>query len=197
MIHRLRKKRRIFKARRRENQRSENMIDAIVYTSNTGYTEKYAKMLGEKTDLPVFSLKEAEKQLAKDGEILYLGWMMAGKIQGCDKAAQRYRVAAVCGVCMGATGSQIEDARKATKLPEDLPVFTMQGGFDMKKLRGTYKMMMSVMAKTVGKKLKNKADRTPEEDQMLEMLFHGGDFVREENTEAVMEWYNGYRNNEE
>ena len=31
---------------------------------------------------------------------------------------------------------------------------------------------------------------------MLEMLFHGGDFVREENTEAVMEWYNGYRNNE-
>ena len=172
------------------------MIDAIVYTSNTGYTEKYAKILGEKTDLPVFSLKEAEKQLPKGRTILYLGWMMAGKIQGYDKAAKRYSVAAVCGVCMGTTGGQIEDARKATKLPEDLPVFTMQGGFDMKKLRGTYKMMMSVMAKTVGKKLENKTDRTAEEDQMLEMLFHGGDFVREENTEAVMEWYNGYRNNE-
>ena len=172
------------------------MIDAIVYTSNTGYTEKYAKILGEKTDLPVYSLKDAEKQLPQGRTILYLGWMMAGKIQCYDKAAKRYSVAAVCGVCMGATGGQIEDARKATKLPENLPIFTMQGGFDMKKLRGTYKMMMSVMAKTVGKKLENKTDRTAEEDQMLEMLFHGGDFVREENTEAVMEWYNGYRNNE-
>lgn len=172
------------------------MIDAILYTSNTGYTEKYAKILGEKTDLPVYSLKDAEKQLPQGRTILYLGWMMAGKIQGYDKAAKRYSVAAVCGVCMGATGGQIEDARKATKLPENLPIFTMQGGFDMKKLRGTYKMMMSVMAKTVGKKLENKTDRTAEEDQMLEMLFHGGDFVREENTEAVMEWYNGYRNNE-
>ena len=172
------------------------MMDAIVYTSNTGYTEKYAKILGEKTDLPVYSLKDAEKQLPQGRTILYLGWMMAGKIQGYDKAAKRYSVAAVCGVCMGATGGQIEDARKATKLPENLSIFTMQGGFDMKKLRGTYKMMMSVMAKTVGKKLENKTDRTAEEDQMLEMLFHGGDFVREENTEAVMEWYNGYRNNE-
>ena len=36
------------------------MMDAIVYTSNTGHTEKYAKILGEKTDLPVFSLKDAE-----------------------------------------------------------------------------------------------------------------------------------------
>ena len=30
------------------------MMDAIVYTSNTGYTEKYAGILGEKTHLPVF-----------------------------------------------------------------------------------------------------------------------------------------------
>ena len=66
----------------------------------------------------------------------------------------------------------------------------------MKKLRGVYKMMMSVMAKTLGKKLVNKTDRTPEEDQMLDMLFHGGDYVREENTGAVMEWYNKYRKNE-
>lgn len=172
------------------------MMDAIVYTSNTGYTEKYAGILGEKTHLPVFSLREAEKQLPQGRGILYLGWMMAGKIQGYDKAAQRYSIAAVCGVCMGSTGSQIEDARKATKLPADLPVFTMQGGFDMKKLRGVYKMMMSVMAKTLGKKLGNKTDRTPEEDQMLDMLFHGGDYVREENTGAVMEWYNKYRKNE-
>ena len=33
--------------------------NAIVYTSNTGYTQQYAKLLGEKTGLPVYSLDEA------------------------------------------------------------------------------------------------------------------------------------------
>ena len=31
----------------------------IVYTSNTGYTEKYAKLLGEQLGLPVFSAGQA------------------------------------------------------------------------------------------------------------------------------------------
>ena len=35
-------------------------MDAIVYTSNTGFTEKYAKMLGGKLFLPVYSLEEAK-----------------------------------------------------------------------------------------------------------------------------------------
>ena len=35
---------------------------AILYNSNTGFTERYAKMLGEKTGLPVFFCrKPAEK----------------------------------------------------------------------------------------------------------------------------------------
>ncbi len=39
-------------------------MNAIVFTSNTGHTAKYAKILGEKTGLPVYSLKEAQKSLA-------------------------------------------------------------------------------------------------------------------------------------
>ena len=39
------------------------MIQAIVYTSNTGYTAEYARMLGEKTGLPVLTLNEAKKSL--------------------------------------------------------------------------------------------------------------------------------------
>ena len=30
--------------------------NAIVYTSNTGYTEQYARLLGKRTGLPVYSL---------------------------------------------------------------------------------------------------------------------------------------------
>ena len=109
--------------------------NSIVFTSNTGYTREYAALLGEKTGLPVYSLEEAGQRLAPGNTILYLGWLMAGKIQGYAKASARYHVAAVCGVGMGATGSQIADVRKANGLTAELPVFTLQGGFDITRLR--------------------------------------------------------------
>ena len=34
--------------------------------------------------------------------------------------------------------------------------------------------MMNVMVKTAGKGLANKTDRTPEEDDMLDMMINGG-----------------------
>ena len=163
--------------------------NAIVYTSNTGYTRQYAVLLGEKTGLPVYSLEEAASKLPCGNCVIYLGWLMAGKVQGYAKAAKRYQIAAVCGVGMGTTGSQMQDLHKANALPADLPVFTLQGGFDLTRLRGIYKMMMTVMARTVGKGLADKKDRSPEEDDMLDLMLHGGSRVRKENLTAVWEWF--------
>lgn len=163
--------------------------EAIVYTSNTGYTAQYAALLGNHTGLPVYSLAESRRRLTRGSTILYLGWLMAGRVQGYAKAAKNYRVAALCGVGMGLTGSQLQDVRQANRIPAGLPVFTLQGGFDLAKLRGIYRLMMTVMAKTAGKGLAEKKDRTPEEDAMLELLLHGGSRVRVENLTAVTTWY--------
>ena len=163
--------------------------NAIVYTSNTGYTRQYAQLLAKKTGLPVYSLEEAGKKLPRGNAVIYLGWLMAGKVQGYAKAARRYQVAAVCGVGMGPTGSQMEDLRKANALSDAMPVFTLQGGFDGKRLKGIYKMMMSVMAKTLGKKMAQKPNRTPEEDDMLDLLQNGGSRVKEDNLNALLQWY--------
>lgn len=162
--------------------------EAIVYTSNTGYTAQYAKLLGEKTGMPVYSLEEAE---ANNIPVIYLGWLMAGRVQGYKQAAKRFHICAVCGVGMGATGSQIQDLKKVNSLPDTLPVFTLQGGFDMTKLKGIYKFMMSIMAKTAGKSLAGKKDRTADEDAMLDMLTNGGNKVSADNLKAVLEWYRG------
>ena len=37
-------------------------MDAIIYTTNTGSTEQYAKLLAQKTGLPTYSLAEAKKR---------------------------------------------------------------------------------------------------------------------------------------
>ena len=49
--------------------------------------------------------------------------------------------------------------------------------------------MMEIMVKTAGKSLAAKADRTPEEDDMLDMMLHGGERVKTENLKAVLDWY--------
>lgn len=162
----------------------------ILYTSNTGFTAQYAAMLSEQTGLPCFALKAAG-HIQPGTPILYLGWLMAGNVQGYKEAAKKYRVCAVCGVGMGSTDSQIEDVRKANALPADLPVFVLQGGFDMKRLHGVYKLMMTVMKNTVGKSLARKPERTADEGTMLDLLQNGGSRVSPENLSSVLDWYFG------
>ena len=123
-------------------------MKAIVYTSNTGSTARYAKLLGRETGLPVYASET--RNLPAGAEIIYLGWIMAGEIKGYKKAARQYTVQAVCGVGMGQTGTQVMEVRKKNAIPDSVPLFTLQGNFRMDRLRGVYKLMMGVMVKTAG-----------------------------------------------
>ncbi len=168
-------------------------MNAIIYTTNTGSTARYAGLLAQKTGLPVYSLAEARNAVSTGAEVIYLGWIMAGSIKGYAAAARRYRVRAVCAVGMGQTGTQTDSVRKKTGVPAGIPVFTLQGNFDVKKLHGVYRPMMELMVKTAGKALAEKSDRTLEEDDMLDMMRCGGERVKEENLSAVLDWYSARR----
>ena len=50
-------------------------------------------------------------------------------------------------------------------------------------------MMMNIMVKTAGKALEKKTDRTPEEEDMLDMMLHGGERVKIQNLKCVIRWY--------
>ncbi len=50
---------------------------AIVYTSQTGFTARYAALLAERTGLPCRPLKEAAA-LPRGTAVIYLGWLCAG-----------------------------------------------------------------------------------------------------------------------
>ena len=79
--------------------------------------------------------------------------------------------------------------RKKSAIPAGIPLFTLQGNFDVRKLHGVYRLMMEIMVKTAGKGLAEKSDRTPEEDDMLDMMLHGGERVKEENLSTVLDWF--------
>ena len=89
------------------------MIQAIVYTSETGATAQYAQLLAGQTGLPVYTLREASSALAAGTEIVYLGWVMASGVKGYADAAKRFGVRMVCAVGMAVTGTQTDEVRKA------------------------------------------------------------------------------------
>ncbi|MBE6712593.1 MAG: hypothetical protein E7580_03610 [Ruminococcaceae bacterium] len=160
-------------------------MKAIVFTSKNGHTAEYARILGEKTDLPVYSLEEAGKQVEKGAEIIYLGWLFASSVKGYKKAAKRYRIAAVCAVGLCDTGTALDQVRKANGIPDALPLFTMQGGMDKASLRGINKWMIGMLIKG----MEGKQNKTEEDQRMLYLLKNDRNYVCEENTADFMKWY--------
>ena len=156
----------------------------IVYESNTGFTARYAAMLSRKLGIPAAPLAQALKSLPTGTPVIHMGWLMASSVAGYKKAAKRFAIAAVIGVGLGDTGAQDDAARKACKLPAEVPVFTVQGGMDLAKLRGPYKFAIKLLTKAMSAK----KGRTPGEDRMLELLIKGGDYVSEKELSAVLAW---------
>ena len=73
-------------------------MEAIIYTTNTGSAEQYAKILAQETGLPAYSMKEAQKKIRPGVDVICLGWIMAGTIKGYSAAVRHYQVQAVCAV---------------------------------------------------------------------------------------------------
>lgn len=158
---------------------------AIVYTSKSGFTRQYAQILGKELHLPVYSLEDALYGLRQHSPILYLGWIHASNVRGFRRAGKRFIICAVCGVGLCDTGTLLNEVRKATAIPEEIPLFTLQGGFDRSKLKGMDKMLISMLTKG----LASKQQRTEQEDRMLQLLQTDGCYVSKDNLSAVLDWY--------
>ena len=158
---------------------------AIVYTSNTGHTRQYALLLGEQIGLPVYSLDEADSKLPGGSPVIYLGWIHASHVKGYSGVAKRFAVCAVCGVGLCDTGTLTSEVRKATSIPENIPLFTLQGGIDRGRLKGVDKLMISMLTKG----LAAQKQRSAQDDRMLELLRKDESYVSLKNLAGILQWY--------
>lgn len=157
----------------------------IIYESKTGFTKRYADMLAAKTGLKVFRVKELSK-VGRDEEIIFLGWMKVGKIQGLDKL-RKYKVKAVCGSGTGQTAEPDTGTVIARNNIEGIPFFYLRGGcFPLKELKGMDKIMLSMFVKM----LKNRKNKDEKNDEAIAIIEKGFDGVKEENLKPVLEWLN-------
>ena len=159
---------------------------AIVYTSATGFTARYAQLLSRKAGLPCLALERAKELPAGTG-VVYLGWLCAGGIKGLKKARKRLAVRAVCAVGMAPASSEVVNKLAGQNHLEGLPFFYLRGGYAPEKLPGPYKLMMAPMTKAVA----GHPPKDENEAAMQEAFRHGGDWVDEGALAPVLAWLEG------
>ncbi len=148
------------------------MFSAVVYSSCTGSCKKYAELVSESLNIPAFELGKAK--LCAEGKVLYIGWLFAGKIKGCDKAFDLYNVGAVAQVGMGPVDNNSEkEGRKNNGIDASIPLFCLQGGLNMKKLPLLLRLLMIPVTKSIADKLSKKEELTEQEKATLKMAQTG------------------------
>ncbi len=170
------------------------MISAILYKSATGSCERYAHVMSRKLALPSYPVDRCP--LPKGMEVIYIGWLMNGKVQGLDKAMKAYEVKAVVQVGMsGPTAGAEESCRRKNGLDSGMPVFTVQGGFHMNRLSLPMQFIMKKVNPGIVKRLERKGELSAAEQATLVMAAGGeGEPATWDGIQPAIDWALEQRN---
>ncbi len=173
-------------------------MKAVIYTSNTGFTRKYAQLLSEQLHIPAYNagLGEDKKSLSKGDEIIYMGWINANRIEGLKKAVRRYSVRAVCPCGISeADDSVIKNLRAKNGIADDTPVFYLRGGMDFSRLTGGQKKMLMMFGRALKKiaAAGKDSEEAKKAAEIIKILDKGADFTDRRKLIPVIEWCREYK----
>ena len=141
------------------------MKTLVIYSSQTGFTERYAGWIAEEVTADRITIKEAKKKpdsyYSSYDAIVYGGWSMGGKLVNLDwfleKATQwKDKKLAVYGV--GATPEdapeikEFIDAILDEEHRKNMQAFYCPGGLNYAKMNIFCRVMMKMFAKSLSKK---------------------------------------------
>ena len=168
-------------------------MKAMVYTSQTGFTQRYAQLLSQQVGVPAYSVKEAAGALPRESEIFYMGPIVAGGLKGLEKIMHRYTIRGAALVGMNPVGNGelwTEASINGGYSDGGARIFYLRGGYAPERIKGFTRLLMRQMARSVNKKILAKGDQATDQDrEMLELFQKGGDFVRPENLAEIVRWW--------
>ena len=163
-------------------------MDAIVYVSKHGSTERYAKLLAEKLSLKAYKLKDAVASLKQGSNVIYLACVRADSIMDLKKAEKYFALKIICAVGMSKTGEGVERIRKANEIASTIPIFTLQGAFYLTELKGIDKLIMKLMKNVLTKQITDKGTLNEDDRDLLKLLNEGGDRVNKDNLDSLVKY---------
>ena len=151
----------------------------IIYTSQTGFTKKYAEWLAERMDGDLLELKEAQKKETEYFDdydaICYGGWAMAGnlvKTKWFLGKAVNWKDKRLAMFCVGGSPNDNPDVDTflqnalSEEQKEYIKMFYCQGGFNYDKMKVPSRIAMKMFVSA----LRNKKDATEKEKIMAEKM---------------------------
>ena len=164
------------------------MKTVIIYTSQTGFTKRYANWLAEKVQGDILTIDEAKKKkddfFAAYDAIVYGGWAMAGSVVQSkwflEKAAA-WKEKKLAIFCVGASPMENPDVETALHnlltdaQREYIKAFYCQGGLDYSKMKLSSKLAMKAFVSMLAKN-KNPSES---EQKMAEMISRSYDISDE------------------
>ncbi len=171
------------------------MKTLIIYSSQTGFTRKYAKWIAEAMGGNAMSLDDAkaltDKEFAIFDAIVYGGWAMAGKIVKSKwflENAKEWKEKRLAIFCVGASpmGSPDIDAAMEKALSDEerkfIKLFYCPGGVDYSKMNTP----SSLVLKTLAAVLKKSKDTSKQKQG--EVLSNSYDISNKKYIEPIVEY---------
>lgn len=153
----------------------------IIYESKTGFTKKYADMLATAIGVKAYTTKEIGN-IQHGEEVIFLGWIKAGKVQGLKKV-RPFNLKAVCASGTADVAKPDEQIMAANNGVADIPFFYLQGGcLPLGQLKGMDKLLLTMFARM----LKN--NNTQESQEAVDRIINGYDGVKEENLAKIIDF---------
>ena len=146
------------------------MKTLIIYTSQTGFTKKYAQWIADEMSADIYDLNDVKKK-EKDffggyEAIVYAGWCMAGSVVKSkwflDKA-EGWKGKRLAIVAVGASPNENPEVETALKnlLNEEqrqyIKAFYCQGGINYEKMNVASKLAMKMFVSSLKKKQDEKS----------------------------------------
>lgn len=172
------------------------MKTLVVYTSQTGFTKRYAEWLADAAGADCLELAQAKaRDLSGYDAIIFGGWVCAGSISKIDwfkRNIDRWPGKKLAVFCVG--GSPIDSPDIAPFLERNftpvertrLKAFYCPGGFNYEKMPAPSKLMM----KRFYAALKAKKDKTEAEEAMAEMISKSYDISDKKHIEPILKYLN-------
>ena len=169
------------------------MKTIVIYNSQTGFTERYAKWIAEAAGARCLSLSEAKKRnLEKYDAIVFGSWACAGGISklGWFKGnLERWAGRKLIVFCVGASPMDSPDIAPALRQNfteselAKVKAFYCPGGLNYEKMSAPSRLMMKMFRKT----LQAKRDKTEDQREMLKIISASYDISDRKYIQPILE----------
>lgn len=161
------------------------MKQIILYESGTGFTAQYATWIAEELQCESMALKGVKSvNLADYDQVIFGGWMCAGKVMGYDKFVKLdVKNAVLFAVGMAPSVPEVSEKIIKENGFDAERFFYFEGGYRPEKVNFIMRTMMKMLKKSIEKKVEK-----TEEDLYIIKTFNGADNAKKEAIIPLVEY---------